>query len=177
QPLSTSPTALTDPTVVKNYVIKFNSRGLTIQKNSVNNLICTTGDGKPRLPASVDSTCTNYTNGRVVGSEQIKGFVSVHTAVMTKDEKSEYWAAPSLGCIVLKESRQLLDAGQWTGRTVTEALSASTEAPPATYFEIPANAREARPTEYMTALTPAMSPTTLNRMEMKYDRDRASRAQ
>ena len=102
---------------------------------------------------------------------------AVYPTVQRRNHDANHYAGARSGCIVLKESRQLLDAAQWTGRTVTEALSASTEAPPATYFEIPANAREARPTEYMTALTPAMSPTTLNRMEMKYDRDRASRAQ
>ena len=121
--------------------------------------------------------CTKYANGKVVGSEEIKGFVTVHTAVITKDEKSEYWTAPSLGCMVLKESRQLLDAGQWTGRTVTEATSASTQEPPASYFEIPADAKESRPAEYSRAFMPGVSTVILNRQEIKYDRDKASREQ
>ena len=56
---------------------------------------------------------------------------AVYPTVQRRNHDANHYAGARSGCIVLKESRQLLDAAQWTGRTVTEALSASTEAPPA----------------------------------------------
>ena len=125
-----------------------NSRRLLVEKNSANNLMITCGDGKPRLPPPTDPVCTQYASGNVVGTDNVQGFATVHTAVITNNERSEYWTAPSLGCMTLKEPHQIQDAGQWTGRTATEATRASTQEPPGPYFEIPADAKEVRPTEY-----------------------------
>jgi|SRR6185295_7905708 len=132
----------------------------------------TTGDGSP-IEAEAYYTGNKCDVYKKTGkSGKILGFDVVEVQQYQGNLDVVVWMAPDLACaplkkIVKKFSDDAGHEGEPDGATITEAFEASTEPPPDSEFEIPADAQEVNQSEWFKQALPEL--------DAKYTADKKSR--
>jgi hypothetical protein len=157
--------------------VNFAAKGITIQTNSVNNNIVTSGRGQPVGHTFNWGNCHTLMGDRWTGkTKKILGFDTYQVIEnISEINDSEDWLAPAMECMALENTTTWKHrGGAYDGYSTKIATSAQAVDPPDAMFAIPDRPNEMPPSQYETALTGA--PRELfERSDKFYERSRQER--